>query len=423
MEKHVLIYPSGIQHANLGDLAMLQVAVARILKGGRGARVTVLTDDVPGLKEFCPGAEGLHDPAWGGLFHQRVLPYRIRRLAPFLGLVEDRCIAALAPGIHSKLLRAKRNFQLAILHRTSPFLEAIEDCDVLVFSGMGGFTDTFEKNAIRMAELIDFAIERRRKVFLFGQGIGPLRKHGPLWRVCRSVFPHVERIACREGLHSPRMLESLGVPSERIVVTGDDALELVAGRSQNDQEGRLLLGINLRAAPHSGITVDDAARIGRTIARVVQRIDVTPVTIPIARYSIAPDELVVQEALQEAGIQPERTKWSVEDVILSCGKLAAMVTISYHAGVFAAGQGVPVIGLATNEYYRYKFEGLQFQFAKGIKVLNPFEPEFECGLLESVRHFVTSGGALKKDLCAKAFAQVKLSRRCYEDFHVRIGLQ
>jgi hypothetical protein len=42
---------------------------------------------------------------------------------------------------------------------------------------------------------------------------------------------------------------------------------------------------------------------------------------------------------------------------------------SYHAGVFALAQGIPVIGLAASEYYQWKFDGLAHQFGEGCRVL------------------------------------------------------
>ena len=56
---------------------------------------------------------------------------------------------------------------------------------------------------------------------------------------------------------------------------------------------------------------------------------------------------------------------SPQDVIRRVGECRVVVTGSYHAGVFALSQGIPVVGLSRSDYYDDKFLGLADQFGPG----------------------------------------------------------
>ena len=47
------------EYQNMGDVAMLQVAVARLLSLWPDARIEVLTDSPSNLSRYCPGARPL----------------------------------------------------------------------------------------------------------------------------------------------------------------------------------------------------------------------------------------------------------------------------------------------------------------------------------------------------------------------------
>ena len=85
---------------------------------------------------------------------------------------------------------------------------------------------------------------------MVGQGFGPL--HTPeLVARARVVLPHINFIGVREERASLPLLLSLGVASDRVMTTGDDAIEM-AYRLRRDSLGEGL-GVNVRIADYSGV--------------------------------------------------------------------------------------------------------------------------------------------------------------------------
>ncbi len=92
----------------------------------------------------------------------------------------------------------------------------------------GGYVndiDTYQTR--RTLGLLEAAVAEGIPAALVGQGIGPLTSPDLVAEASR-VLPRVDLIGLREGRRAPALLERLGVPAERVVVTGDDAIELAA---------------------------------------------------------------------------------------------------------------------------------------------------------------------------------------------------
>ena len=77
-------------------------------------------------------------------------------------------------------------------------------------------------------------------------------------------------IAVREKLASVPLLERLGVPSERIVVTGDDSVE-AAYRARQAELGNFV-GVNFRVAGYAGMSISDVDAIRAPLRGAVHRI-------------------------------------------------------------------------------------------------------------------------------------------------------
>src|SRR4026207_1889674 len=131
-----LLLPGTYDCKNLGDLAMLQVAVARLLRQVPAARVRVLTHDSLALKGHCPDIEWVPTESWRRWRTAKILPrwlwregearFRRHRPAPFVKLW--RLKAALLRG---KYLSGRR------------FLAEIGNADAVFVTGCGMLTDSF----------------------------------------------------------------------------------------------------------------------------------------------------------------------------------------------------------------------------------------------------------------------------------------
>ncbi|NJR75723.1 MAG: polysaccharide pyruvyl transferase family protein [Scytonema sp. CRU_2_7] len=96
------------------------------------------------------------------------------------------------------------------------------------------------------------------------------------------------------------------------------------------------------------------------------------------------------------------------------GRCRVVVTGSYHAGVFALAQGIPIMGLAKSEYYADKFLGLADQFGVGCEVIFLHEQEFATKLVDSIDRALESAEQLRPQLLEAAKEQVELGHTAYK---------
>ena len=119
------------------------------------------------------------------------------------------------------------------------------------------------------------------------------------------------------------------------------------------------------------MTESIASNLREPLQQIARSVGAPLRAIPISRL---PDEADALQAeilfegydLVEYPDSPIDTPLGVIDEIKHC---RLVVTGSYHAGVFALAQGIPVIGLVATEYYQWKFDGLAHQFGEGCRVL------------------------------------------------------
>jgi colanic acid/amylovoran biosynthesis protein len=246
---------------------------------------------------------------------------------------------------------------------------------------------------------------------MFGQGIGPFDDN--LREKAADVLRKVDYIALREGLHGPALLRAWGVPEERWSVTGDDAVEL-AFQHRRQPMGRAI-GINLRVSNYSAVTEGMAARLREPLLQIASELDMPLRVVPISRLPDEADAVQVERLLDGyAPVEyPESAVDSPMRVIEEIGHCRIVITGSYHAGVFALSQGIPVIGLVASDYYQWKFDGLAHQFGEGCRVLRLGMPSLAVRL-QIMFHELWDGAAdLRSVLLSAAERQQEASRSAY----------
>jgi polysaccharide pyruvyl transferase WcaK-like protein len=105
---------------------------------------------------------------------------------------------------------------------------------------------------------------------------------------------------------------------------------------------------------------------------------------------------------------------SPEDVARAVGRCRVVVTGSYHAGVFALSQGVPVLALSKSAYYDNKFNGLADMFGTGCTVLRTDAPDFNKHLKQAILEAYDRAPGELEPLLAAARDQISASRAAYE---------
>ncbi|MBC8122047.1 MAG: polysaccharide pyruvyl transferase family protein, partial [Gemmatimonadaceae bacterium] len=106
-------------------------------------------------------------------------------------------------------------------------------------------------------------------------------------------------------------------------------------------------------------------------------------------------------------------------VIQQVSSCRVVVTGSYHGGVFALAQGIPIVGLVKSEYYVGKFLGLAEQFGGiGCQIVSLNDENFPEKLKRSVDNAWQSAETVRPQLLELARQQIDQGlnayRRVYE---------
>jgi polysaccharide pyruvyl transferase WcaK-like protein len=424
MSFRVLVEPGSYPLHNHGDNAMMQVGVGRVRELWPDAEIGVVTSRPDKLPDYCPSAVSIPEStrrAWlsgrslfGGM-HERI-PASV---ACHLGHLE-RQLWLRYPGVIGTGVELKEKLLGRATPSPSRFYDYLFGVDLLVICGMGLINDAFEDSAHAMLDEVESALLRGVQVVAMGQGIGPISTPGLRARASR-VLPKLALIALRERRAGLPLLLSLGVPSERIVVTGDDAIELAYDRRRSTLGE--MIGINLRIASYSEMGSETMARLRDPLYRAAEELNSALIPVPISLSDATSDIRAIGEFLRNQSNNPEKTLESTQDIIDTIGECRVVVTGSYHSGVFALAQGIPVVALVQSAYYEQKFLGLKDQFGCGCAVINLQKPGSSDDLKETICSVWESAERLRLPLLKAAAEQVRLSREAYSTVHRLCSLE
>jgi polysaccharide pyruvyl transferase WcaK-like protein len=244
-----------------------------------------------------------------------------------------------------------------------------------------------------------------------GQGFEPI--DNPALRArAQSVLPELDLVGCREKKFGPVILQSLGVNPTKIVVTGDDAIELgyrwrVAALGNG-------IGANLRVAWYAGVN-KDMIEIVRDVLQGAARKHAAPLApIPIATRCPS-DASHIQKLLAGYGnvLNEQDDLAEPRDVIRQTGLCRVVVTGSYHAAVFALSQGISAVCLSQTAYYVKKFLGLNAQFGDGCYVLTMDDVNFRDKLVETIDQAWELAEQYRPQLLDAAEQQVRAGQEAY----------
>lgn len=405
----ILLEPSEYRFLNAGDSAMTQVAISRLRSMWPEAEIRVLTSHPELLPAYSPRVSPLTNDGRLRWLGENLFP---------LPLVRTRCkswsrsISIRQPKIARRLrdlryvLRSPHDRQVM-----EEFLTVVGKANVFVVAGMGGLTSAFHDYTVMILDTLALAQALKVPTVLFGQGIGPF--DGGLGEKAADVLRKVDYIALREGRHGPALLRAWGVPEERWSVTGDDAVELAFGHRRPPM-GQAI-GVNLRVSNYSAVSEGIVARLREPLLQIASELGMPFRVIPISRLPDEADAAQVERLLD--GYAPVEYPDSAVDsplrVIEEIGHCRIVITGSYHAGVFALSQGIPVIGLVASDYYQWKFDGLAHQFGDGCRVLRLAAPTLALDLQTMFRELWDGAADLRPALLRVAERQREASRSAY----------
>jgi polysaccharide pyruvyl transferase WcaK-like protein len=409
------------EYKNMGDVAMLQVAVARLLKLWPDARIEVLTDSPAALARYCPGAIPLSRIGCRSWVDDRIV---LGRLHEFLSAAISTALSRLKRSVRLRwpaLLRFVLDRRLGLRdgggRRSSlqTFLESLGATDFFAVCGAGGFADSCRAWNLFILNAMETALYRNIPVVMFGQGMGPLSDADVLARA-RKVLPQVTLITLRGGRGGASLLEALGVSPAKALTTGDEATELAyaaAGAPGTE------IGVNLRVAAYSPVSGDAVAMVGRILREFAQRQRVSLLPVPIAFHDCADDRETIRQMLSELDqVSNEADALDSPAMLIEqVARCRILVTGAYHAAVFALGQGIPVVCLATSAYYLAKFQGLGDLYGTGCTIIQLDQLDAGERLAHALEHTWNTADTLRVTLLRSARRQVQQSREAYQKIH------
>jgi colanic acid/amylovoran biosynthesis protein len=409
----------------MGDIAMLQVTVARLHDLWPQAAIQVFTQNPAALRTHCPLAVPLENSGPRHWFADKSLLFGIYRWLPgplAKWTIElKRSVRRRQPAVLEALYRLKRSLGQADAQPVLSFLDTLRTTDLFVASGAGGITDHAGSWANPLLDIFEAAVHMNKPVVMFSHGLGPLRDARLLARA-RAILPKLRLIALREKMFGPAILESLGASPDRVLITGDDAIEL-AWTNRRAELGSGL-GVNLRISKSAMMSESAIERIRPILHRFAARQSAQLIPVPISfkdtRGAVSGGDYSDVESirrLQLTGtLKPEDSGQHLAtplEVIRQAGKCRVVVTGAYHAAVFALSQGISTVTVSASEYFENKLLGLYDQFGAKGACIRLQDPRFEEKLEQAIEMAWRNAERARPSLLAKAMLQIEQSRAAY----------
>ena len=277
----------------------------------------------------------------------------------------------------------------------------LKNSKLLIFGGGSLLQDvTSDKSLWYYLTVIKKALRLSVPVMLYANGIGPVNKEKNRVRV-KNVLSRVEKISLREP-NSYYELKHMGVNLDNVVITADPALTIDGIDSPEvetllSQEGipagEKLLGISIRNWKMCKPSYWN--QLVRGVEQICRQYNYIPVWIPLKH----PDDVVKSKELAQKLEIPSyvlENHYDAKSLMGIVGSCELVIAMRLHAIIYAAGAGVPAIGLS----YDPKVTG----FAKYMGVNTTLQlADFTDETLASLaRDIVKNKDAVRKTLTEKA---------------------
>lgn len=412
---NILVEPTEL--LNAGDAAMMQVAVARLRERWPDAAIHVFGDSPELVRSRCPGVVPVDTLGRHLWFEEQFLEAN-----SFSGLSEpsavvlreaEHLIRSRCPKLARLLLRIKFRHDKEAAREIDRFLGFVARADLLFACGMGGITDEFPDFAYELLGTMSLGMRYGARTAIVGQGIGPLDDKA-LRRYAGTVLPRIDFISLREGKIGLPLLRALGASANRVLVTGDDAIQpAYERRSERLEKG---LGLNLRVAGYSGFDMHLVEQVRDVVRELKCKHGMPLIGIPISLAPGETDATTIRRLL--SGLAPSfaggmnvDTPTKVMEQVSQC---RIVLTGSYHAAVFSLAMGVPAVTLAKSTYYKYKFQGLSDLFGPGCTVVDVGKPFWQHELQTAAERAWQSAELFRSGLLSAARRQIELTQIAYE---------
>ena len=284
--------------------------------------------------------------------------------------------------------------------------------DLYIPTGGGYLCDSDKRFIFPLFDRLEAAHAKGVLTAMVGQGIGPL-DDPELRKRASEVLPKLDYLLVREETLTRPLLDALGVPSEKVLMTGDDAIELAyLARSKKLGVG---IGLSLRVAAYTDFNRRHINAIRPAIFKAAEKYGAKLISAPIDANDA--DKDYIAELMK--GYNQTSSNWwkfeSTSSIINRIGQCRIMITGTFHGAVFAISQGIPVIGLANSVEYRNKLAGLATEFGSdGCRILDLKDDNLEDNLLKAIDLAWSSAEQLRPLLLEKAKRQIDMGHSAYQ---------
>ena len=244
----------------------------------------------------------------------------------------------------------KRNYGCNAVKRFRLFsvLKAIRNCDLLVSGGGSLLQDaTSTRSLLYYLFIINAAKRRGKKVMLYSNGIGPVRKKGNRHRVARAVN-RADIITLRDA-DSLEELREIGVVRDDIRVTADPVFSL--RKPADDEIARVRAKYRLPDAPFLTVSIrdrPDTESFCETIASICDGVhERSGREILFISMQADKDDAVNRRvrAMMKSSSYIVEGRQTAEELMCIIGASDAVFGMRLHALIFAARMGVPYASL------------------------------------------------------------------------------
>jgi polysaccharide pyruvyl transferase WcaK-like protein len=414
----ILLEQSGYGLTNLGDLAMLQVAVERIRLNFPKAKLFIFTSSAEKLEKYFPGTTPVLPQARNAWQEAKIIPIPrrflldswVKRLSYLEGFIKFRF-----PRI-ANYLRRVTNLRAPYGKDEYDYFSVIQEADMVLVSGGGFITDHFKNHAKAILDTLSLAQKLGKPTAMFGQGIGPL-SNKPVMKLARQVLSKLKVLGIRDGVTSKEYGNILRGPHGQVLITGDDSIEIALKHREKSVE-RNNIGVNIRLAYYSGNFQHLLPEVGNLLKDISRSSNSPIIPIPVQISNINSDLSSILQLcdLEEREFELAQSIISPEDLIKQICRCKIVITGSYHAGVFALACGIPIVAMAGSDYYEAKFAGLAHQFGIGVNIVHLNSENMLGELKGYIENALKHPNEMETKLIEKARQQVELSRNAWNTF-------
>jgi len=292
--------------------------------------------------------------------------------------------------------------------------QEIAQYDLYTPTGGGYLCDSDKRFLFALFDRLEAAQAQGVRTVMVGQGIGPLNDPD-LRRRASEVLPNLDFLLVREEKLTRPLLTSLGVPPEKVLMTGDDAIE-PAYLARKDKIGQAI-GLSLRVAAYTAFNQSHIDAIRPAVIGAAKKYGATLVSAPIDAND-ADKEYVAELAKGYELIASWRKFERIPSLIDRISQCRIMITGTFHGAVFALSQGIPVIGLANSIEYQNKLSGLAAEFGtEGCQILKLEDEHLEEHLAQAIDLAWNAAERLRPQLLQNAARQIELGHTAYQKIY------